>query len=73
MTKTVQPRTWAILNDPGKDLTIKKTETEDNRSLLLSVYDSLNNLYEKLNKLNYLVQRRSIEHILYSKDKGVMK
>jgi len=73
MTKTIQPRTWAILNETNKDLTIHKPETEDIRSLLLLVFDSLNDLYEKLNRLNYMLQRRNIEHILYPKDKGVKK
>ena len=69
MTQTIQPRSLATLNNAGKDLTIHKPETEDNMSLLLSVLDNLNNLYEKLNRLNYVLQRWNIELILYQKAK----
>jgi len=69
MTKTTQPCSWAVLDNAGKDLTIKKPETEDNRSLLLAVFDSLNNLSEKINRLNYLIKRRNIEQIIYRDNK----
>jgi hypothetical protein len=65
MTQTIQPCSWAVLNKPDKDLTKNKPEAEDNRKLLLSVFDSLNNLCEKLNRLNYLLQRRNLEQIIY--------
>ncbi|MDR2923302.1 MAG: hypothetical protein LBU85_08180 [Treponema sp.] len=65
MTQTTQPRSWAVLSEARKDLTIKKPETEDNRSLLLSVFDSLNTLHEKLSRLDYVIQRKNIEQILY--------
>jgi hypothetical protein len=62
MTQTTQLRSWALINNPGKDLTInKKPEAEDNMSLLLSVLDSLNNLSEKINKLDYLIQKKAEE------------
>jgi hypothetical protein len=69
MTRTIQPRSFACLNEAGKTLTINKPkpETEDNMSLLLSVFDSLNNLCEKLNRLNYVIQRRHLELSIYSK------
>ena len=70
MTQTIQFRSWAILNEAGKDLTIQKPETEDIRSLLLSVLDCLNKLCENLNRLNYVLQRKNIEQILYPKGKG---
>jgi hypothetical protein len=63
ITRTIQPRSWALLNEPGKDLTIKKSKTENNADLLLSVFESLYNLCEKLNRLNYEIQKRSIEQI----------
>jgi hypothetical protein len=69
MTQTIQSCSWAVLNNAGKDLTIKKTETEDIRSLFLSVFDSLNDLCEKLNRLNYVLTRRNIEQGLYRKGK----
>jgi len=67
MTQTIQLRSGVTLCEAVKDLTIQKSETEDSRSLLLSVFDCLNNLYEQLNRLNYTLQRRNIEQILYPK------
>jgi len=64
MTQTAQPRSLACLQNAGQDLTIHKPEAEDNVTLLLSVYDSLNNLYEKLSRLHYVIQRRNIEQNL---------
>jgi hypothetical protein len=65
MTQTIQPRSWAYLSEAGKDLTIHKPETEDSMSLLLSIFDSLNNLCEKLNRLNYVLQRKNIEYMYW--------
>jgi hypothetical protein len=36
-------------------------------SLLLSVFDSLNELYEKLSRLKYVLTRKIIEHKLCQK------
>jgi len=68
ITQTIQPRSWTLLCEASKDLTKNKLETEDNMSLLLKVFDNLNNLYEKLNRLNYVIQRRNIKQILYPKE-----
>ena len=73
MTQTTQPCSRITLNETRKDLTMQKPETEDNMSLLFSVFDSLNNLCEKLSRLEYLLTRRNIEQILYRKCKGVTK
>jgi len=67
MTKTIQPRSWTLIDNIGKDLTVKKTEPEDNMGLLLSVFDSLNKLCEKLSRLNYLLERTAIEKKLYKR------
>jgi len=72
MTQTVQPRSWATLSNAGEDLNKPKAE-EDNRSLLLSVFDSLNELYEKLNRLNYVIKRKNIELSIYNKNKKETK
>jgi len=69
--QTVQLRSWASLNNAGKDLTSGKGETEDNVSLLLSVCDSLNGLCEKLSRLSYVMEKKIIENNLYCKCKGV--
>jgi hypothetical protein len=59
MTKTVQPCSWAALGNAE----------EDNRILLLSVFDSMNKLFESVTKLNYVVQRKNLEQILYQENK----
>jgi hypothetical protein len=69
MTHTIQTRSQTILNNSGKDLTVKEPETEDNMSLLLQVLDSLNGLYEKLNRLNYVIQKKNMEQAIYRKGK----
>jgi hypothetical protein len=61
MTQTIQLRSWALISETNNDFTINKPETENNMSLLLSVYDSLNNLCEKLSRLNYIIQRKKME------------
>ena len=73
ITQTTQPCSRSTLNDPGKDLTINKPETEDNMDLLLSIYDGLNNIYEMLIRLDYLLERKDIKQILYPKGKGEKK
>jgi len=70
MAQTVQPRSWASLSETGKDLTIDKPEAEDDMSLLLQVYDSLNNLCEKLNRLDYVLKRKNMELNIYRKYQG---
>ena len=70
MSRTEQTRSWATLSNAGEDLNANKPEpeTEDNKTLLLSVFDSLNNLYEKLNRLDYLIKKRNMEQELYPKN-----
>jgi hypothetical protein len=70
MTQTTQLRSWASLGETDKDLTLDKPKAEDDRELILQLFDNLNTLYEKLNKLDYLLQRKNIERILYQKNKG---
>jgi hypothetical protein len=70
MTQTTQPCSWAVINKKNNISTNNKPETEDNRELLLSLFDSLNKLYEKLNRLNYMIQRRNLEQSMYSNNKG---
>jgi hypothetical protein len=61
MTQTVQPCSWAFLDDAGKSQTIGKPETTDNMSLLLSVFDRLNILCETLSRLDYVLKRKNME------------
>ncbi|GBU26821.1 hypothetical protein R84B8_00336 [Treponema sp. R8-4-B8] len=69
ITETSQPASWATLSDAGKDLTID-SETEENINLMLTICDNLNELFEKLSKLNYLMGRKIIEYNLNQKNKG---
>jgi len=73
ITTTSQPSSWAILSDAGKDLTVYDSETEENINLILTVCDNLNELYEKLSKLNYVMGRKIIEYKLHQKNKGEYK
>jgi hypothetical protein len=68
MTKTIQDLSLkTAINFSGNNLTLQKPEAEDNVSLILSILDKLNDLYGKLSRLNYLIQRKKIEQILKSK------
>ena len=61
MTQTSQSRSLATLNTE-KDLAKNKPEKEDNAKLLLTIYDNLNELYEKLNRLSNVIEKRNAEH-----------
>jgi hypothetical protein len=67
MSKTIQLSSWATLSEPGETPNENTAESEDNRKLLLEVYDNLNKLYEKLNRLNYVIEKRKLEYCLYLK------
>jgi hypothetical protein len=64
MTYTVQTRSRVSINEAGKDLTVNNPLKEDNVSLMLDVFDSLNKLCENLNRLNNMLQRKEMEYIL---------
>jgi len=70
MTKTVQPSSQASLSETDKDLNIHKPETENNKNLLLSLFDDMNELQEMLNRLDYLLERKIIEQNISRKSKG---
>jgi len=69
MSRTIQLRSWATLYEPGDNQNENENEAEpeDNRKLLLAVYDNLNELYEKLIRLNYVIEKRKLEYYLYLK------
>jgi len=74
MPKTIQPRaSKTTVFETDKNLHIQKHIPENNISLILSVCDSLNNLYEKLSKLSYLMERKIMEKKLCNTGKRVMK
>jgi len=66
-TQTTQLRSWARLSEAGKDLTIKKSKNDENVKLLLSLCDSLDELYEKLNRLSNILGKKIVEHNLENK------
>jgi hypothetical protein len=70
MTQTIQSRSSVSLKEADTDLNKNKPEPEVNKSLLLYIFDSLNNLYEKLNRLDYLIPRKKIEQILHPEKIG---
>jgi hypothetical protein len=70
LTQTTQPCSWASLNEAGKDLQINKPETENNMGLIRSILDSLNNLYESLSRLGYVMERKNMETNIHREYKG---
>ncbi|MDR0476120.1 MAG: hypothetical protein LBH43_20940 [Treponema sp.] len=60
MTDTTQPDSGVLIDETGKDLSEEKDEAEDNLSLLISVGDSLNNLYRALSRLDDALKRKLI-------------
>jgi hypothetical protein len=73
MTQTTQSCSMASLSDPCKNLTKNKPESENNMDLLLSIFDELNKLYEMINRLDYLIERKNIDQVLYPQEKGEKK
>jgi len=62
MTKTIQPCSWE---------TVVCTETKDNTRSLFALSNNLNELYENMNKLNYMLkdyvsQTKKLEQILHT-------
>ena len=70
MTKTTQPCSWTTLIDEEKGLTIDQPETETNASLLLKVCTNLNELYEMLGRLSYVMGKTIAEFESQQKSKG---
>jgi len=66
MTQTVQPYSSVLISN----LCVDKPENDENSRLLLSIFDSLNDLYEKLSRLDYLISRKSVEQILFQSKTG---
>jgi hypothetical protein len=70
MTKTTQHSSLAVVNNTQKSITKAENDIEENKRLLLSVADDMINLCEKLNRLEYILKRKSMEENLYLKTKG---
>jgi hypothetical protein len=71
MTTTAQSCSSAVLNNTNKYITKAEDGIEDNR-LLLSIADGMNNLCDKLGRLEYVLERKNIEQNT-QKGKGVIK
>jgi site-specific recombinase len=67
LTYTVQPIAGSAAQNMEKT---GKTEAEETVRLLLSVFDSLNILCERLSRLDYVIKRKIMETSLSKKDKG---
>lgn len=72
-TQTAQFRSLAALGEAEKDSTVNKPGTEDNADLLFTVFKSLNDLYEKLNRLSYVMGEKIVEQNLHQKGEGGTK
>jgi hypothetical protein len=72
-TQTTQSRSLAALSEAEKDSTVNKPETEDNAGLLFTIYKNLNELYEKLNRLSYVMGKKIVELNLHLKGEGGTK
>jgi hypothetical protein len=59
MTQTVQPCTWALLNEVEKALSIHKPRAQD--SISPQIYDNLNELRESLNRLEDAIQKQIVD------------
>ena len=64
MTYTTQLRSLPISSKTSNG---DKLLTKEDIFLLLSIFDSLNDLYEILNRLNYEIDRKCIELIVFHK------
>jgi hypothetical protein len=73
MTQTVQSGPWDKAIETDNYVNIAISEANDNLSLLYSVFDSLNNLNQKLYRLNRVIQRKNIGLTLDCKGKGETK
>ena len=68
-TQTKQPRSLACFSELEKKPDKDTPETEDNMTLLLSVYDSLNKLCDRLSRLDYLLKKKNVVQISNQKEK----
>ena len=66
MTRTIQPYS-CVMCETVKNPAKNAPEIQDNRSLFLALFDSLNKLNERINRLIYLMERKRIEQFLYGK------
>ena len=62
MPQTIQPYSVTLIQEAQKwDTPLPETETEDALSLLLSIFDSLNKLSDRLSALDYAMKRKLME------------
>jgi hypothetical protein len=59
MTQIIQSYSCASLNEASKHLTIYKDETENNKKLLLSIFNKINKLNEVSIRLDYAMGKKS--------------
>jgi len=61
MTNSMQQNSSSVFCRVNAELSEIKRVSRENEQLLLSLFDSLNNLSEELTKLDYLVDRKLVE------------
>jgi hypothetical protein len=66
-TRTIQSCSCVSFKNTDKDLIKNKPKAEDDRSLLLSLFDDLNNLYDLLKGLNSLIRKKKLKQLIYKK------
>ena len=67
MTQTIQPNSGVTLGETEKEV------NENNKKVLLSVFDSMTKLCEAMNNLNNVIQRKNLEQILSQEKTGGVK
>jgi hypothetical protein len=81
MTKTIQFHSIAHIEKKGLDNLFsssalanpRNSKAQDNLKLLVSVYDSLNNLCSSLERLDYALKRKVIEINLFQENEEEKK
>jgi len=71
MIQKIQSYTWTSLNEASKYLTINKNETENNKKLLLLIFDKINKLNEVSRRLDYTMERKIFEKVCTRKIKEI--
>jgi hypothetical protein len=70
MTNSIQQNSSSIFYEIDAELSEVKRVSKENEKLLVSLFDSLNNLSDKLIELDFQIKKKLIEDALNYKNKG---
>jgi hypothetical protein len=70
MTNSIQQNSSTAFYKIDAELSEIKRVSEENEKLLISLFDSLNNLSDELVKLDFEIKKKLVEDALNSKNKG---